>query len=67
MAEPLRAHGFRVKKRTKVHADLSAAIEETAVAWDVDMVAIATHGRGPGGRMLHGGVAWKMLASSRVP
>jgi nucleotide-binding universal stress UspA family protein len=67
VAEPLRAHGFFVKKRTEVRANLSAAIDEAAIACDVEMVAVATHGRGPGGRMLHGGVAWKALANSTVP
>jgi nucleotide-binding universal stress UspA family protein len=67
VAAPLRARGFTVKKLTEVRANLSAAIDEAAVESDVEMVAVATHGRGPGGRILHGGVAWKALANSRVP
>ena len=67
VAEPLRARGFMVRKRTEVRANLSAAIDEAAVVCDADMVAIATHGRGPGGRILHGGVAWKALAIAAFP
>ena len=67
VAGPLRARGFVVRKRTEVCANPSAAIGEAAVACQAEMVAVATRGRGPGGRMLHGGVAWKALANSRIP
>jgi nucleotide-binding universal stress UspA family protein len=67
VAAPLRVKGFMVTKRTVVRSPLSAAIDEAAVEHQVEMVAMATHGRGPGGRMLHGGITWKALANSPVP
>jgi nucleotide-binding universal stress UspA family protein len=67
VAAPLRPRGFTVTKRTAVRSPLSAAIDEAAVECQADMVAVATHGRGPGGRILHGGVTWKALANSHVP
>lgn len=67
VAGPLRSRGFAVIKRTVVRSPLSAAIDEAEVECQAEMVAIATHGRGPGGRMLHGGVAWKALANCTVP
>jgi nucleotide-binding universal stress UspA family protein len=67
VAAPLRARGFVVWKRTEVRSPLSAAIDEAAVECEAEMVAMSTHGRGPGGRMLRGGITWKTLANSRVP
>jgi nucleotide-binding universal stress UspA family protein len=67
VAAPLRARGLKVEKLTEIRANLSAAIDEAAVQHEVEMVAVATHGRGVAGRILHGGVAWKALANSRVP
>jgi nucleotide-binding universal stress UspA family protein len=66
-AKPLREQGFTVRVRTLVRHDVSAAIDETAITDQVDLVACATHGRGPGGRLIHGSVTWKAVANSPVP
>ena len=63
----LRKAGYDAKHYTHVSANVSAAIDEAAVMYNVDMTACSTHGRGPGGRLLHGGIAWRMVAQSRVP
>jgi nucleotide-binding universal stress UspA family protein len=66
-AKPLRQQGFTVHTRTVVRADVSAAIDGAAVEDDVDLIVCATHGRGPGGRLIHGSVAWEAVANSTVP
>jgi nucleotide-binding universal stress UspA family protein len=43
------------------------AIDVAARIYHADMVACATHGRGPLGRVLRGGVVWRALADSPVP
>ena len=67
IAAPLREEGRKIQKLTYLSADPSAAIDDAAKVYDVDMVACATHARGPFGRLLHGGVAWKAVANSNVP
>jgi nucleotide-binding universal stress UspA family protein len=67
IAAPLREQGRKVQKLTYLSADASAAIDDAAKVYDVDMIACATHARGPLGRLLHGGVAWKAVANSNVP
>ena len=67
VAALLRARDFGVTKRTVVRSPLSAAIDEAAVECRAEMVAVATHGRSPGGRIIHGSVTWKALANSQVP
>lgn len=57
--------------QTETHAlaivDPAHAIDVAAQIYDADLVACATHGRGPLGRLIRGGVAWRALASSTVP
>jgi len=67
VAAPLRAQGFRVKKRSEVRADVSASIDDMALEYEADMIVLATHGPDIGGRMLHGEVTWSALANSCVP
>ena len=66
-ATPIREQGLAVHIRTLVRADVGAAIDETAISDAVDMIACATHGRGPAGRLMHGSVTWKTVANSAVP
>lgn len=66
-AEALRAAGTRVQIQTFVMGDVAMAIDEGARLFHADMIACATHGRGPLGRLLRGGTAWKALAHSEVP
>jgi nucleotide-binding universal stress UspA family protein len=67
LALSLRALGLKVRVDTLVIADTAVAIDEAARIFKVDMVACATHGRGPLGRLVRGGVAWRAVANSPVP
>jgi nucleotide-binding universal stress UspA family protein len=67
VAAPLREQGRKIQKVTYLSADPSAAIDDAARVYNVDLIACATHARGPVGRLLHGGVAWKAVANSNVP
>lgn len=66
-AHRLRSRGLRVKTRTLVHQQPARAILEYAADQGVDLIAIATHGRGAAGRLLVGSVADKVLRGARVP
>lgn len=66
-AGPLRDDGLEVGVRTSVHPQTAAAILETADEEGVDLVAMATHGRGGLRRMVLGSVADKVLRGTRVP
>jgi nucleotide-binding universal stress UspA family protein len=66
-AERLRAEGFRVESHALVMIDPAYAIDVAARIYHADMVACATHGKGPLGRVLRGGVVWRALADSPVP
>jgi nucleotide-binding universal stress UspA family protein len=66
-AETLREDGVNVKTQSLVRADAAAAIDEAVRIFKTDMIAIATHGRHPLGRLFRGGVAWRALAHSPVP
>jgi nucleotide-binding universal stress UspA family protein len=67
LAERLRNQGVNAEAHTLVLVNPADAIDTAADAYGADMVACATHGRGPMARLLHGGVAWKALAHSPVP
>jgi nucleotide-binding universal stress UspA family protein len=66
-ARTLSGRGVRVRAHRAVFFNPSAAVDEAAALMKVDMIACATHGRGPLGRFFHGNIAWKMLAGSPVP
>ena len=66
-AESLRREGFRVEVKLMSMPNAAACIDRAAEEFDVDMIACATHGRGPLGRLAHGAVAWHALAHSSVP
>lgn len=63
----LRQEGFTARVKLTMEFDPSLAIDEIATQLGVDVVACATHGRGPLGRLLHGSVAWKAATRCRVP
>jgi nucleotide-binding universal stress UspA family protein len=67
LAEILRLGGMNVQVQTLTIGDLPRAIDEAASRFGADMIACATHGRGPLGRLAHGGVAWRAAAHSSVP
>jgi nucleotide-binding universal stress UspA family protein len=66
-AESLRSDGVQVEAHALYILDTVLAIDEAAKFYQADMVASATHGRGPLGRLVRGSVAWKALAHSTVP
>jgi nucleotide-binding universal stress UspA family protein len=66
-ARRLRDRGVKVRVETLLIADTAVAIDEAARIFNVDMIACATHGRGPFGRLVRGGVAWRAMANSPVP
>lgn len=67
LAVDLRAQGVKVRVDTLVIADTAVAIDEAARIFNVDLIACATHGRSPLGRLVRGGVAWRAVANSPVP
>jgi nucleotide-binding universal stress UspA family protein len=66
-ADDLRADGVTVQVEALVTFDVALAIDEAATVFGADMIACATHARGPLGRLVRGGVAWRAVAHSRVP
>jgi nucleotide-binding universal stress UspA family protein len=67
LAQSLRADGTRVEIHTLTVASVALAIDQAAQLFRADMIAFATHGDGPLGRILHGRTAWRALAHSPVP
>lgn len=67
LAHGLRSEGVNAEAHTLVLVDAAEAIDTAARAYNADVIACATHGRGPLGRFIRGGVAWKALAHSPVP
>lgn len=67
LALSLRAEGIQVRVEPLVIADTAVAIDEAARIFNVDMIACATHGRNPLGRLVRGGVAWRAVTNSPVP
>jgi len=66
-AADLRERGVQVQVQTVVLNDVSLSIDEAARIFNADVIACATHGRTPMGRLVHGGVAWRALAHSPIP
>jgi nucleotide-binding universal stress UspA family protein len=63
----LRDHGADVRGVVRFHGSPAAAIVEYAAEARAGLIAIATHGRGPVGRLLFGGVTDKVLRTATVP
>jgi nucleotide-binding universal stress UspA family protein len=66
-ADQLREEGIRVETHALVMIDPAFAIDTAIRLYGADIVACSTHGRGPLGRLIHGGVVWRALADSPVP
>ncbi|MDQ2744553.1 MAG: universal stress protein [Chloroflexota bacterium] len=66
-AEQIRLEGIAVETHGFAMNDPAHAIDVAARMYHADIVVCATHGRGPWGRMLHGGVVWRTLAHGPVP
>lgn len=66
-AERLRARGFATSVCTRLDVDAARAITACAAELDADLIALATHGRGPAGRVLLGSVADKVLRTAATP
>jgi nucleotide-binding universal stress UspA family protein len=67
VAGELRGDGALVEVHTMTVASVALAIDQAATLYQADMIAVATHGNGPLGRILHGRTAWRALARSPVP
>jgi nucleotide-binding universal stress UspA family protein len=67
VADRLRAEDVKVETQTMITDNVARAIDEAAMIFDADMVALATHGLSPLGRLQRGSIAWQALAHSPVP
>jgi nucleotide-binding universal stress UspA family protein len=67
LAERLRARSLTVQTRVVSHVRPAIAILDDASAHSVDLVALATHGRGGLKRLLVGSVADKVLRAAATP
>ena len=67
VAERLGPWGFRVNTRLVKSASVAGAILDFAEAHHVDLIAMATHGRGGVARALLGSVADAVVRGSRLP
>ncbi len=63
----LQADGLRASHCAHVEFEPHKAIVDCARGYDVDLIALATHGRGPAGRALLGSVADKVLRTADRP
>lgn len=66
-AREIRNHGVQVEVHVLSLLDPVAAINEATQLYNADMMAVATHGYGPMGRLVHNGIAWKAVTNSSVP
>lgn len=67
VADTLRRSGAVVHSEVVVHQQAARAILEYADAHPVDLIALATHGRGALGRLLMGNTADKVMRGALVP
>lgn len=67
IARRLEDIGLRVRSRVVVAANVAAAVLEMAHGEEVDLVALATHGRSGLARLAVGSVADKVIRGSRTP
>jgi nucleotide-binding universal stress UspA family protein len=63
----LRDGGAEVRGHVQLHDNPAEAILESAAETGAELIALATHGRGPVGRFLLGSVADKVLRAATVP
>lgn len=67
VAAPLRERGLNVETTVASHGVPAVAILEYAATHAVDLIALATHGRGGWSRLALGSVADKVLRGSMMP
>ncbi len=67
VAERLAGQGLTAQTAVSVASDVPIAIQEAAQQGGIDLIAMATHGRGRLARMLMGSVAEKVLHSATIP
>lgn len=67
LAAPLRARGLQVETAVVSHGVPAVAILDYAATHAVDLIALATHGRGGWSRLALGSVADKVLRGSMMP
>lgn len=66
-AERLAKNNIEVETETIVMRDAAQAIERAAGKFNVDMIAVATHGRSGRDRLVYGSVAWDIVSHAQVP
>lgn len=66
-ADEIQAELESVSTAVVVHRSPVAGIAQSAQAWDADVIAMATHGRGGVARFILGSVADKVLRSTSLP
>jgi nucleotide-binding universal stress UspA family protein len=67
MTRQLQKAGIPAHAQTFVMGGADRAVAQAVKMYRPDMIACATHGRGPLGRLAHGSIAWRVLADSDVP
>ena len=67
VADPLRARGLDVATAVAMHPVPAVAILDWAAGNGVDLIAVATHGRGGWSRVALGSVADKVMRGAQVP
>lgn len=67
IAGRLQAEGGKTETAFMRTRDAPSSITLAVGLFHVDMIACATHGEGPEGRLLWGSVVWEALVRSRVP
>jgi nucleotide-binding universal stress UspA family protein len=66
-AEALRAHGFEAEARTVIASHPPEGILTFAAEESVDLIAMATHGRGGVSRFFLGSVSDKVIRAGAIP
>jgi nucleotide-binding universal stress UspA family protein len=67
VAQRLRARSLKVHTRVTIYPQAAGAILDGAQASGIDLIALATHGRGGFKRLLLGSVADKVLRKASIP
>jgi nucleotide-binding universal stress UspA family protein len=66
-AREIEQHGVKVEVHVLSLLDPVTAINEATQLYKADMMAVAMHGYGPMGRLVHNDIAWKAVTNSSVP
>lgn len=63
----LREQGVTVEIHPMTQGDAAVAIDDAALLFKADMIALATHGESAAEHWQHGSIAWRALLRSTVP